>query len=118
MVLSGKARTVISNGRLVNHIGTDVSRVDFCAGLFVTGTRLTVPQMLTFSTLPQLPHVLVVACSAHRHPRTPFASSQANPLTDGLLSRTQQIILIIQIGPSCLVGIACMYSSSSPSVPH
>lgn len=34
MVLIGKARTVITNGKLVNHIGTDVSRIDFCAGLF------------------------------------------------------------------------------------
>lgn len=32
--LSGKAKTTISNGRLTNHIGTDVSRIDFCAGFF------------------------------------------------------------------------------------
>ncbi|KAM0751625.1 P-loop containing nucleoside triphosphate hydrolase protein [Meredithblackwellia eburnea MCA 4105] len=34
LVLSGKARTVITNGKLVNHISTDVSRIDFCAGFF------------------------------------------------------------------------------------
>lgn len=34
LVLSGKARTVITNAKLVNHIGTDVSRIDFCAGFF------------------------------------------------------------------------------------
>lgn len=34
MKLSGKARTVITNGKLVNHISTDVSRVDFCCSFF------------------------------------------------------------------------------------
>ncbi|KAM0788854.1 hypothetical protein ACM66B_002939 [Microbotryomycetes sp. NB124-2] len=34
MVLSGKARVTITNGKLVNHISTDVSRIDFCAGFF------------------------------------------------------------------------------------
>lgn len=34
MKLSGKARTVITNGKLINHISTDVSRIDFCAGFF------------------------------------------------------------------------------------
>jgi ATP-binding cassette subfamily C (CFTR/MRP) protein 1 len=34
LVLSGKSRTVISNSKLVGHIGTDVSRIDFCAGFF------------------------------------------------------------------------------------
>ena len=32
MVLSGKARQTITNGRLVNHISTDISRIDFAAG--------------------------------------------------------------------------------------
>ncbi|GAA5855654.1 hypothetical protein JCM8547_001633 [Rhodosporidiobolus lusitaniae] len=64
MVLSGKARTVISNGRLVNHIGTDVSRIDFCAGFF----------HMSWTAPIQLIVIL--------------------------------IILLIEIGPSCLVGIA------------
>ncbi|KAK9896913.1 hypothetical protein P389DRAFT_194562 [Cystobasidium minutum MCA 4210] len=34
MTLSGKARATISNGRLVNHISTDISRIDFAAGFF------------------------------------------------------------------------------------
>lgn len=34
MELSGKARITITNGKLVNHISTDVSRIDFCAGFF------------------------------------------------------------------------------------
>ncbi|KAH8926744.1 hypothetical protein BT69DRAFT_1214722 [Atractiella rhizophila] len=34
MVLSGKARITLNNGRLVNHISTDVSRIDFAAGFF------------------------------------------------------------------------------------
>lgn len=37
MVLSGKARVTITNGKLVNHISTDVSRIDFCAGFFHVG---------------------------------------------------------------------------------
>ncbi|BGO90746.1 hypothetical protein NBRC10512v2_002998 [Rhodotorula toruloides] len=64
MVLSGKARTVITNGRLVNHIGTDISRIDFCAGFF--HMSWTAPIQL-----------LVIMA-----------------------------ILLVQIGPSCLVGIA------------
>ena len=39
MKLSGKSRTVITNGALVNHLSTDVSRIDFCLGSFpFTGT--------------------------------------------------------------------------------
>lgn len=34
MTLSGKARATISNGRLINHISTDISRIDFAAGFF------------------------------------------------------------------------------------
>ncbi|KAK4057952.1 hypothetical protein OIO90_001171 [Microbotryomycetes sp. JL221] len=34
MVLSGKARVTITNGKLVNHISTDTARIDFCAGFF------------------------------------------------------------------------------------
>ncbi|BGP15223.1 hypothetical protein JCM10213_000825 [Rhodosporidiobolus nylandii] len=64
MVLSGKARTVISNGRLVSAIGTDVSRVDFCAGFF----------HMSWTAPIQLIVIL--------------------------------IILLVEIGPSCLVGIA------------
>ncbi|TCD64284.1 hypothetical protein EIP91_004292 [Steccherinum ochraceum] len=30
--LSTRARTTLTNGKLVNHISTDVSRIDFCAG--------------------------------------------------------------------------------------
>ncbi|KAH8915903.1 ABC transporter [Atractiella rhizophila] len=37
MVLSGKARITLNNGRLVNHISTDVSRIDFAAGFFHMG---------------------------------------------------------------------------------
>ncbi|BGP39125.1 hypothetical protein JCM10450v2_003079 [Rhodotorula kratochvilovae] len=72
MVLSGKARTVITNGRLVNHIGTDVSRVDFCAGFF--HMSWTAPIQL-----------IVI-----------------------------MIILIVQIGPSCLVGIAFLFLMIPP----
>ncbi|KAF9237604.1 ABC transporter [Melanogaster broomeanus] len=32
--LSSRARVNMSNGRLVNHISTDVSRIDFCLGYF------------------------------------------------------------------------------------
>ncbi|GAA5984896.1 hypothetical protein JCM11641_003618 [Rhodosporidiobolus odoratus] len=66
MVLSGKARTVISNGRLVSHIGTDVSRIDFCAGF--AHMSWTAPVQL----------IIIL------------------------------IILLVEIGPSCLVGIAFM----------
>lgn len=32
--LTSRARTTLTNGKLVNHISTDVSRIDFCAGFF------------------------------------------------------------------------------------
>ncbi|EIW84207.1 ABC transporter [Coniophora puteana RWD-64-598 SS2] len=32
--LTSRARSTLSNGRLVNHISTDVSRIDFCMGWF------------------------------------------------------------------------------------
>ena len=34
MKLTTRARTTLTNGKLVNHISTDVSRIDFCAGFF------------------------------------------------------------------------------------
>ncbi|GAA5878573.1 hypothetical protein JCM1840_007455 [Sporobolomyces johnsonii] len=62
-VLSGKARTVMTNGRLVNHIGTDVSRVDFCAGFFHMSWTAPIQAIVIL------------------------------------------IILLVQIGPSCLAGV-------------
>jgi hypothetical protein len=32
--LTSRARSTLPNGQLVNHISTDVSRIDFCAGYF------------------------------------------------------------------------------------
>lgn len=32
--LSSRARITLTNGKLVNHISTDVSRIDFCCGFF------------------------------------------------------------------------------------
>ena len=32
--LTTRARTTLTNGKLVNHISTDISRIDFCAGFF------------------------------------------------------------------------------------
>ncbi|KAJ3514870.1 hypothetical protein NLJ89_g2120 [Agrocybe chaxingu] len=32
--LTSRARSTLTNGKLVNHISTDVSRIDFCAGYF------------------------------------------------------------------------------------
>ncbi|ORY64744.1 P-loop containing nucleoside triphosphate hydrolase protein [Leucosporidium creatinivorum] len=34
MVMSGRARVTITNSKLVSHISTDISRVDFCASFF------------------------------------------------------------------------------------
>lgn len=41
MTLTTHARTTLTNGKLINHISTDVSRIDFCAGFFQM--TLTVP---------------------------------------------------------------------------
>ncbi|EPQ54017.1 ABC transporter [Gloeophyllum trabeum ATCC 11539] len=35
--LTNRARGTLTNGKLVNHISTDVSRIDFCAGFFHMG---------------------------------------------------------------------------------
>ncbi|KAJ6578028.1 ABC transporter [Mycena capillaripes] len=32
--LTSRARTTVTNGKLITHVGTDVSRIDFCAGYF------------------------------------------------------------------------------------
>jgi hypothetical protein len=32
--LTSRARSTLTNGKLVNHISSDVSRIDFCAGFF------------------------------------------------------------------------------------
>lgn len=32
--LTSRARGTLTNGKLVNHISTDVSRIDFCASFF------------------------------------------------------------------------------------
>lgn len=32
--LTSRARSTLTNGKLVNHISTDISRIDFCAGFF------------------------------------------------------------------------------------
>ncbi|GAA6063571.1 hypothetical protein JCM10212_003150 [Sporobolomyces blumeae] len=71
-VLSGKSKTTISNGRLTNHIGTDVSRIDFCAGFF----------HMSWTAPIQIVIIL--------------------------------IILLIQIGPSCLVGIGFLFLMIPP----
>lgn len=63
MVLSGKARVVATNGKLINNISTDVSRIDFCCGFF--HMSWTAPIQL----------IVII------------------------------IILLVNIGPSCLAGI-------------
>ncbi|GAA6008882.1 hypothetical protein JCM11491_003817 [Sporobolomyces phaffii] len=70
--LSGKAKTTISNGRLTNHIGTDVSRIDFCAGFFHMSWTAPI-------------QIIIIL-----------------------------IILLIQIGPSCLVGIGFLFLMIPP----
>jgi ABC transporter transmembrane region len=32
--LTSRARSTLTNGKLVNHISTDISRIDFCCGYF------------------------------------------------------------------------------------
>ena len=34
MKMSGKARVTITNAKLVSHISTDISRIDFCSSFF------------------------------------------------------------------------------------
>lgn len=62
LVLSGKSRTVITNGKLVNHISTDVSRIDFCAGFFHVRRVLVSPH-------PLKPILMVRVNRCHGQPR-------------------------------------------------
>ncbi|KAH8929257.1 ABC transporter [Atractiella rhizophila] len=64
MVLSGKARITSNNAKLVNHISTDCSRIDFCANFF----------HMSYTCIFTLIEVVV--------------------------------ILLVNIGPSSLVGVA------------
>ncbi|GAA5893310.1 uncharacterized protein JCM6883_007628 [Sporobolomyces salmoneus] len=70
--LSGKAKTTISNGKLSSMIGTDVSRIDFCAGFFHMSWTAPI-------------QIIVIL-----------------------------IILLVQIGPSCLVGIGFLFLMIPP----
>jgi len=67
MTMSGKARAEIPNGKLVSHISTDVSRIDFATGF----------AHMSWTSFVQLGIVIA--------------------------------ILIVQIGPSALVGVGFMF---------
>ncbi|KAJ6570148.1 ABC transporter, partial [Mycena vulgaris] len=41
--LTSRARSTLTNGKLVNHISSDVSRIDFCAGFFHMASSWTSP---------------------------------------------------------------------------
>jgi len=49
--LTSRARSTLTNGKLVNHISTDVSRIDFCAGFFHAVRIISGGSPLTFLTL-------------------------------------------------------------------
>jgi len=51
--LTSRARSTLTNGKLINHISTDVSRIDFCAGYFHM-VRITAPGPSTL-LLPWMP---------------------------------------------------------------
>ncbi|KAJ7510442.1 ABC transporter type 1, transmembrane domain-containing protein, partial [Mycena galericulata] len=40
--LTSRARSTLTNGKLINHISSDVSRIDFCAGFFHMATMINV----------------------------------------------------------------------------
>ncbi|KZT73163.1 hypothetical protein DAEQUDRAFT_808686 [Daedalea quercina L-15889] len=46
MQLTTRARTVLTNGKLVNHISTDVSRIDFCCGFMQMGMTAPVQMVI------------------------------------------------------------------------
>ncbi len=76
--LTSRARSTLTNGKLVNHISTDVSRIDFCAGFFHM-VRTSQPHELFFDCLPQ---------------------SWTAPIQMLICL----ILLIINLGPSALAG--------------
>ncbi len=87
MVLSGKARTVITNGRLVNHIGTDVSRIDFCAGLCVAFSSLKAfERTLTWLLLLLLSSLSASTCRGPLPSRSSSFSSSSSSRSDRLVS--------------------------------
>lgn len=49
--LTSRARSTLSNGRLVNHISTDVSRIDYCAGFFHFSWTAPIPLLICLALL-------------------------------------------------------------------
>jgi ABC-type multidrug transport system fused ATPase/permease subunit len=79
--LTSRARSTLTNGKLVNHISTDVSRIDFCAGFF---------HVVSFQ--------YVTRGARHTDPSKVWAS----PIQLILCL----ILLLINLGPSALAGFA------------
>ncbi|TFK72957.1 ABC transporter [Pluteus cervinus] len=49
--LTNRARSTLTNGKLVNHISTDVSRIDFCAGFFHMGWTAPIQMLICLALL-------------------------------------------------------------------
>ncbi len=79
--LTSRARSTLTNGKLVNHISTDVSRIDFCASWF----HMVCPFHHILFNLAKL-----------------FTKSWASPIQLIICL----ILLVANLGPSALAGFA------------
>ncbi|KAF5382133.1 hypothetical protein D9615_004305 [Tricholomella constricta] len=80
--LTSRARSTLTNGKLVNHISTDVSRIDFCAGFFHMACIYSLRSVVSSSSLGQqawTAPIQMVICL---------------------------ILLILNLGPSAIAGFA------------
>lgn len=49
--LTSRARSTLTNGKLINHISTDVSRIDFCAGFAQLALTAPLQSMICLAIL-------------------------------------------------------------------
>ncbi|KAG6898212.1 hypothetical protein C0992_003324 [Termitomyces sp. T32_za158] len=78
--LTSRARSTLTNGKLVNHISTDVSRIDFCAGFF---------------------HMV---CFYAEYPFSQIHPPAGQAWTAPIQMIICLILLILNLGPSALAG--------------
>lgn len=64
LVMTGKARVAIPSSRLVNHISTDVSRIDFCLGFFHMAWTAPVQFVVIVCVYGSCPIALTLAASS------------------------------------------------------
>lgn len=103
MVLSGKARVVATNGKLINNISTDISRIDFCCSFFRKPFFLHKKNLSAFFFLDFKSATNFADFPRGRCCLAFFFVDMSWTAPIQLIVIV--IILLVNIGPSCLAGI-------------